>query len=97
MDDGRAVRHRTTVRRLTLYLVGSALMLGAALGLGYLAARVIGYTPGAQTAVLAVAAVTSVWLSRLMLCALWWADTGVWDWRRTRLLRAIRAGWGGPR
>lgn len=88
----RAV-HRASVHAAVVQV----LALVALVGLGAVGGGLVGRDPfGLTVAFLAVAA-ASVWLSRLGLAAVWWVHTGTWDWRRTRLRRAVRDGWGGPR
>lgn len=84
---------RRAKHRLALYVMVSVTMLGGAGGLGWLGGAILTDVPGALFAVMAVAGFASFLLSRLLICALVWVDTGVWNWPRTGLLRSIRAGW----
>lgn len=92
-------RHRLTLILITgaVYVMATVGMIAVPVALAFVGGRLVGDDPLGLWLVMAAAAVASFWVSRLVLCGLWWVRTGTWDWRRTRLTRSIRAGWGGPR
>jgi hypothetical protein len=91
---GRFIRRVVgTVLWLALYPASAVATVAPAFVLAVLAGAAFGDTTLGLAGCLLAAVVVTAWTSRLVLAAVLWTTTGEWDWRRTALIPAIRAGW----